>query len=263
MRRSISILSPDYCGNALGRAYILAKLLQEDFDVHIVAFGEGRDVWAPVRNDATIEYRRFFCRTAPGLFIDRRRIIRRFIDGDLILSVKPLASSFGMGICARRLLGRPLLLDIDDWELGFLSDSLYWELRLQRFDWLFASRSPLYTRILDRFTRMADAISVSNGFLQRRYGGTWVPHARDESLFEGKGPSAGRAATGCDGKTVLFLGSARLNKGLDVLLSAWSHVSDPDARLRIIGTPRESQLIRPLTVLADSRTSFEWHGAFE
>src|SRR5262245_50916565 len=123
MRYTVSLLSPDFSGNALGRAYILAKLLQEDFDVHIVTFGDGEKVWSPVRNDPTIQYRRFFHRSMPEFLLNAPRNVRRLISGDLLYAVKPLYSSFGLGLFARSRLGRPLLLDIDDWEIGFLSDS--------------------------------------------------------------------------------------------------------------------------------------------
>jgi len=260
-RRSVSILSPDYAGNALGRAYLLAKLLQEDFDVHIVAFGEGDDVWVPVRNDPSIEYRRFFHQSLAAFWLNAPRTIRRLITGDLVYAVKPLQPSFGLGLYARRILGRPLMLDIDDWEIGFLSNSVYWEARLHQLGWLASPQSPLYTRLLDRFTRSADAITVSNSFLQNRYGGTWVPHARDERVFEPATTSNGGAAR--SGKLVLFLGTARHNKGLDTLISAWSRVRDPDAHLRIIGTAPDSLLVRPLRALADDRVSFEGPVPFE
>jgi glycosyltransferase involved in cell wall biosynthesis len=245
----VSILSPDLAGNALGRAYVLAKLLQDDFSVSIIAHGEGK-VWEPVRQDTSIEYRAFFHRWVPGYCAGARKTIRRLIDGDLIFAVKPLLPSFGIGLYARRLLSRPLLLDIDDWEIGFLSDSLYWEARLLRSRWLFATQSPLYTRVLNRIIRSADATTVSNRFLQERYGGCWVPHARDESLFSANKPHD-------VGSEVIFLGTARLNKGLDILLEAWKTVARADARLRIIGTPPDDPIIQGLRDQADSRVSFE------
>ena len=250
MRRPrISILSPDLAGNALGRAYMLAKLLQDDFQVSVVAHGEGQ-VWEPVRGDTSVEYRPFFHRWVPGFWSGSRRVIRRLIDGDVIFAVKPLLPSFGLGLYARRLTRRPLVVDIDDWEMGFLSDSVYWEARILKLRWLFATQSPLYTRILNRYTRSANAITVSNRFLQKRYGGTWVPHARDEDAFDAIGARAVKPLG-------IFLGTARQNKGLDVLLQAWSLVTRPDARLRIIGTPPDDLIIRGLRTQADSRVSFE------
>src|SRR5262249_27858580 len=64
-------------------------------------------------------------------------------------------------------------------------------------------------------------------------------------------------------KTVLFLGTVRHNKGIDDLLKAWAQVPDPEARLRIVGTPLSSPLVQALMPLADSRTSFERPVPFE
>src|SRR5262245_56700704 len=64
-RRVVSILSPDLGGNALGRAYVLAKLLADDFQVHIIGFTDdsASKPWAPIRNDTTIQYRPIHGRT--------------------------------------------------------------------------------------------------------------------------------------------------------------------------------------------------------
>jgi len=263
-RQRISILSPNLSGNALGRAYVLAKLLQEDFHVQVVGFNASDDIWAPVRNDTTIEYRRFYYATVPEFWLNASRTVKRLVEGQLILAVKPVHQSFGLGLYARRLLSRPLLLDIDDWEIGFLSNSVYWEFRLQLLKWFLSSGSPLFTRVLDRLTWKADAITVSNSFLQNRYGGTWVPHARDEHDFDPRHfPDLGHPGTP-NLRTVLFLGTARQNKGLPDLVSAWRQVHVPDAVLRIIGTPLDSPLIQALLTQADhTRTCFEGPVSFE
>jgi glycosyltransferase involved in cell wall biosynthesis len=252
MRRiKISILSHDLSGNALSRAYMLAKLLQDEYDVHIVGCGQGA-VWEPVRNDAAIEYRPYHARNIANFWLGGRRVIRRLIDGDLILAVKPLLGSFGLGLRARRLLGRPLLLDIDDWEMGFISDSVYWEARILKWSWLASATSPLYTRLLDRQVHRADAITVSSRFLQRRYGGHWIGQARDERLFD-----RDRLGTPASGEpVVLFLGSVREHKGVQDLLGAWKNVRGA-ATLRIVGTPIDSPLIKALQPEADSRVRFE------
>jgi glycosyltransferase involved in cell wall biosynthesis len=180
--------------------------------------------------------------------------VRRLVDGNLVIAVKPMHVSLGLGLTARRVLGRPLLVDIDDWEPGFISDSVYWEARILKHRWVWDTQSPLYTRLADRFVRRADAVTVSSSFLQRRYGGTWIGQARDESVFD---PGRFPLRSGNGPKTVLFLGSAREHKGLDDLLAAWARVRDPKAILRIVGTPLDSPLIQSLRARADNRVRFE------
>jgi glycosyltransferase involved in cell wall biosynthesis len=258
----VTIICSDLSGNALSRAYTLAKLLQCEYRVQIVGFSATDDLWAPVRNDASIEYRRFFHRSVPGFWLNSRRTVRRLVQGDLIVAVKPLATSFGLGLTARRLFGRPLLLDIDDWEIGFLPDSAYWEFRNQPLGWFLSARSPLYTRLLDRAILRADAITVSSSFLQRRYGGTCIGQARDEGQFD-RGRFATPAPAWETSRSVLFLGTAREHKGLQDLIAAWARVTAPDAILRIIGTPLDSPIIRDLQASADPRVRFEGCVPFE
>jgi glycosyltransferase involved in cell wall biosynthesis len=257
--RRITLLSHDLSGNALSRAYVLAKLLQAEYRVTIVGYGRPGELWDPVRNDTSIEYRSFYHPYAPEYWLHSRRVVRQLVDGELIFAVKPMHASFGLGLYARRILGRPLLLDIDDWELGFISDSVYWEARLLKLRWLWDTQSPLYTRAMDHLICRADALTVSSAFLQERYGGTWIGQARDESLFD---PGRFPKPPG-DQKTVLFLGTAREHKGLRDLLAVWPCVRDPDAILRIVGTPLDDPIIKALRPLADNRVRFEGMVPFE
>jgi glycosyltransferase involved in cell wall biosynthesis len=252
--KAVTVISHDLTGNALSRAYVLAKLLQPEYRVRVVGQAPTDDVWAPVRSDTSIEYRRFYHPSAVGVWAAGPRIARRLIDGDVIVAVKPMHASLGLGLQARRLLGRPLMLDMDDWELGFLSDSVYWEARILKTRWVWETQSPLYTRLADRCIREADAVTVSSSFLQQRYGGTWLGQPRDEALFN---PCRFPAKTGDGPKTVLFLGSARGHKGLHELLEAWTRVRHPRAVLRIVGTPLDDPLIQSLRPLADARVQFE------
>lgn len=64
-RKVISILAPKLSGNSTGRAYLLAKMLQGEFEVHIVGFGAG-DIWEPIAHDRSIEYRSYEHRTIPS-----------------------------------------------------------------------------------------------------------------------------------------------------------------------------------------------------
>ena len=202
-----------------------------DFDVHVVGPGSLDELWTPVRNDSSIEYRPYRVNSAKELFLNHKQIIEKLITGDVIIASKPLLTSFGLGLAARRILGVPLLLDNDDWELGFLGESIFWEARVHGTRWFTDLFSPLYTRILNTRISSVDASTVSNRFLQKRYGGLLIPHARDEELFK----ESMTASNDSLQPVVLFLGTPRPNKGLDVLLQAWPHINHAGALLRIIG----------------------------
>ncbi|GAI86618.1 unnamed protein product [marine sediment metagenome] len=118
----ISILTPDLSSNNLGRAYILAKILQRRYDVEIVGpmFGEG--IWEPFTNDKKIQYKsvKFYNKF---ISIPKLKELYSKINGDVIYAIKPLFNSFTIGLIKKFFTKKPLILDIDDWELGFFIDS--------------------------------------------------------------------------------------------------------------------------------------------
>src|SRR5664279_1965854 len=109
--RRIVFFSHDLSLNCLGRAHILAKALQEDYDVEIVGPAKSGAIWFPVQSDSSIPIR-----IVPS---NRLKDIASEADGDILYAVKPKAASLGAALLARRRQSRPLILDIDDYELGF------------------------------------------------------------------------------------------------------------------------------------------------
>ncbi len=237
---TITLLAASLRSNLMSRAYILAKLLEPEFRVHIVGPGSHDEVWAPIRSDPTLDIRPFQVTSAFDLRRGRRSIVKKYIEGDLIYAMKPVNTSFGLGLTARRILDRPLLLDIEEWELGLISESIYWEARLMKWQWLQDPGSPLYTRMLERRVHEADAITVSNAFLHKRYGGMWLPHARDPEQFT---PQGIVIPPNHQDPTVLTCGSIRNHKGFDLLLNAWNQIKHPTASLRIVGVPDDHPIV--------------------
>src|SRR5262249_10885666 len=120
----VSILAFDLSDNATGRADLLARLLAPRYDVEVVGPRFGADVWRPAR-DGGVRYR-----AVPGArwpaFASALPALARLADGDVLLASKPRPTSFGVGLLARRQRRRPLILDIDDWELGFFYRGGFW-----------------------------------------------------------------------------------------------------------------------------------------
>lgn len=110
----ISILNFDLSDNSLGRAYIIAKALQRYYEVEIIGPAFKSVIWQPLSTDQSITYKVLTTRNI-------NKIIQ-CIDGDVIYAIKPKGTSFGYALLAKRKLLKPLILDIDDWEVGFYQD---------------------------------------------------------------------------------------------------------------------------------------------
>ena len=110
-----------------------------------------------------------------------------------------------MALEAQRQRPRPLIADIDDWELGFRLESIQamfrsrfrnetkWVARMV-FD-VHQPHSLWQSARAERLASRADAVTVSSTWLAKRFGGTVIEHARDTSaldpaLFDGQATRA-------------------------------------------------------------------------
>src|SRR5256884_706063 len=216
----ISILAFDLSDNATGRAELLARLLAQQHEVTIVGPRFGAELWPPVRASAAT-YRSRPGRRYPAFATDLAALAR-LADGDVLYASKPRPTSFGIGLLARRQRPRPLLLDIDDWELGFFYRSGAWG-RLGRSLNLANPNGLPWTWLMERLVPLASGLTVASRFLEARFGGTLLPHVRDTELWApGRfDAAAGRAALGAGNRRiVMFLGTARAYKGVEDLVAA-------------------------------------------
>jgi hypothetical protein len=91
-----------------------------------------------------MDYRPFRAPTAWKLWTSVPGL-EKALEGRVLYATKPRNTSFGLGLLARRRFGVPLALDVDDWEMAFLFESIYWEIRTHGLGWLREPLSPLYT----------------------------------------------------------------------------------------------------------------------
>ena len=106
----ITILSPDLSHNCLGRAYLLAKILQRRHKVEVVGPLFGEEIWQPVIEDSSIPYRWTKLNQAfhPSWHLNdllasftpysQLNELARTIDADALYASKPLVTSFGLGL---------------------------------------------------------------------------------------------------------------------------------------------------------------------
>ena len=242
-RKKVTVVGFDLSDNSTGRADLLARLLQPCYEVAVVGPRFGADVWRPAR-DGPVSYHAVpgsrypaFARTVPALI--------GMIDGDVVLASKPRPTSYGVALLARARSRRPLVLDIDDWELGFFYRSGVWGTLGRSLN--VANPNGLgWTWLMESLVRHADAVTVASRFLQRRFGGTLIGHVRDTDGWDPKrfDRAAARARLGVgSARVVMFLGTPRGHKGVDDLVEATAGLG-PEVVLVLVGVDRDGQTPR-------------------
>jgi glycosyltransferase involved in cell wall biosynthesis len=228
----ITVLSHNLSTNAAMRAYRVALAARRFAEVTLAGPVERIGLWDALPAEAWI-------RTVT----ERRlpKFARNFLelvaaaDGDVLIAVKPHLASFGAALVAAEHRGVPVVLDMDDLDVA-LAPREEWEANPEMAD---PSRpaSPVYVSLLTRAAGAASAITVSSTALQRRFGGTLLPHGSSIDVFNPAAVDrdAARAEFGFDGPTVLFPGTPRLHKGVETLARAVARVRG--ARLAVTCRP--------------------------
>jgi len=244
----ISIITSNFSKNSLGRAFNLAKVLQRKYDVEIVGFMLGKNIWEPLANEKSIPYK-FVKLTGKLAFIKRIKELYDKIDGDIIYAVKPLFSSFIIGVLKKIFTKKPLILDIDDWETGFFLDSFKRNKRVTdkigfilkeplRF-FFDPDKSFLWLFICEKMNKLADHITVSNNFLRRKFGGIIVCHGRNVEILNPLKFSnevlKRKYRLSERSKVIMFFGTIREHKGLEYLIKAVSLIKNKEVILVIVG----------------------------
>jgi glycosyltransferase involved in cell wall biosynthesis len=242
----VSILCFDVSDNAVGRAWLLARLLEPIGAVEIVGPRFGPSVWEPLAEE------RVAIRSVPGGRLPglatRLPALGRLADGDLLYASKPRLTSAGLGYLARIARGRPLLLDIDDWETGFFLRGGFWGTVGRALN-LSNPRGLTWTWLMERLRWLADGITVASRFLEQRFGGVLIPHVRDTDRWapDRADPQPIRERLGAEkGRVVMFLGTPRAYKGIEDLAAAVSRLGRADVTLALVGTEPGSDTGRML-----------------
>ena len=242
----ISILAFDLSDNATGRADLLARLLEPLGGVEVVGPRFGEALWRPARG-GSVAYRELAVGGAgryPRFAIAWDRLVA-LADGDVLYASKPRPTSYGVALAARRRRPRPLLLDVDDWEVGFFRRSGAWGTLGRALNLANPNGLP-WTWLMERRIARADALTVASRFLERRFGGTLIPHVRDTEAWDPArvDRAAARARLGLGGEpVVMFLGTPRGHKGVDDLVEAVGLVGK-DTRLLVVGADTRAEAAR-------------------
>jgi glycosyltransferase involved in cell wall biosynthesis len=254
--KKISIVAPDLAAGGMTRAYALAQALAHaGYGVEIlgVMLTKGSLYPFPPANIKVTQV------SGPSTLFALLRLLAR-LDGDIIYAIKPRPSSYGVALLKRLINGRPVMLDIDDWELAEVSAAREQKKSVSATQaqrprgivtqvkktgrhlrhlrrWLNVT-DQRYIKWLDRAICKADAITVNTRFVQNLYGGIYVPQCKDTVKYDPDryDPDDSRRHYGlADYIVLMFPGTPRPHKGLEDMLAAMGILQNPRIRLVLVG----------------------------
>jgi glycosyltransferase involved in cell wall biosynthesis len=241
----VSLVVSDLSGGGAIRAFLLAQVLIElNYEVEVVGFQFGKELYAIPPKGIPV------CaipgKNYPGFLMDAQKVLQK-IDGDIIYAVKPKPTSFGLSLLKKIETRRPIILDIDDWELSWFGGD-EWKYRpslKQLYRDIFKPQGelrvpdhPLYIQWMESLISRADAVTVDTEFLKQRFGGVYLPNGKDTEMFDPAkyNPELSRERYGLSGYRVLmFPGAPRPHKGVEDVLMALEQLNEPDLKLAIVG----------------------------
>ncbi|MCC5616839.1 glycosyltransferase family 4 protein [Nostoc sp. CHAB 5836] len=241
----ISLLVSDLSSAAILRAYLIATSLRNlEYEVEIMGFLFGNELYRNLPSELNVY--QLPGKKIPEFFGEVSKILPK-INGDIIYAIKPQIASFGVALLKKIFSLKPLILDIDDWELSWYGGD-DWHYRptpkqlarelLKPNGALRNPDHPLYVKWMEGLVSRADAVTVHTEFLQQRFGGIFVPNGKDTSLFDPTRYDAesSRNRYGLsEYRILMFPGAPRPYKGLEDVLIALDKINQPDLRLVIVG----------------------------
>lgn len=237
--------------NPIGRAFLFADFLKPEYKTLLVGpiFPKyGPKIWKPLRG-YPIKTKFFKGQDFPALLEDIDKFAESIPAADLIIICKPRMPSILLGLKLASKNDAKVILDIDDHELAFCSE----QTPLEKEAVLASSLEERLNPFSDTWTRYAESIvdsfkskSVSNVALQRKFGGSIIPHVRDDYRFNPRRYPRNliRRAFGYkkSDRIVLFLGTPREHKGFQYLPNALAEINNPNYKLLIVGKIKSKAL---------------------
>ena len=260
-RPRAAVVCWDLSHNPVGRAYVLYKLLEPDWNVELVGpiwrrFGSA--LWPPLRDEA-LKVRSF----APANLVDLWREGAKIALAqayDVVIVCKPRLPGLVIGLQIAEQSRCPIVIDIDENEHVFDSRRSGTDGRQALLD---APFEIVGTDLSHKYLDVADAITLSNPILQELYPGRVVRHARDEKTPRADRARARRRFGFKDSDFVIaFAGTARPHKGMSHVIAALATGADPDVKLLLAGAVRGELHDQIKTAGLTERTVMLDHFAF-
>ncbi len=240
----VSVIAPDLAGGGTTRVYLVANALQQlGCDVTVVGCQFAEQLYpvppAHLRVCAVPAVRSL-------KYLTNLKQLLPKIQGDVFYAIKPRPTSFGTALLKRTITRKPVIVDIDDWEMswfgGYRPNPRQLARDILKSDGALRNpEHPIYLEWMENLVSKADAVTVTTQFLQQKFGGHYLPNSKDTQIFDPAKYNAAnsREKYGLAGYRVLmFPGTARPHKGLEDVLIALDQLNQPDFRLVIVGGRR-------------------------
>lgn len=249
MTEKISILAPNLSGGKTDRAYLIGKVLQKlGYEVKVLGFLFEENINPQPPFSLPITYIRG--NQYPAMFKSSLNFLKE-INGDIIYAMKPLPTTFGIALLKRLRKKKPLILDIDDWELNAYGDNWRYKFNFPSLmsdifsheGGLKNPEHPLYIQWSEKLIDKANGITISNRFLENRYGGTYLPTVQDIDLFDPEkyDSQANRQSYGLNNyRMLMFFGKVKPYHGLEDVLSALKIINESDLKLVLVGSEQNN-----------------------
>jgi len=210
----IAIVCAERSNNSMGRAYSLWLLAKELGWSAVVISTIGEQLWKPLRGTG---FEKDLVKSKPS----EVQTHPAYETADVIVIVKPHPESLGRLLHDVEQGLKPFILDIDDPDLEV---RLSWASPARRI--VRELRRPEDFRLLRRMQRVARSMptTVSNPWLQNRYGGALIPHVRHDP---------GRGSPPRGPVNIAFVGTNRPHKGVELLRSAVAELHNDGFTLTI------------------------------
>ncbi len=241
--RKVAVVCWDVGHNPVGRAHVLYRLLQRDWQPELVGpgfrrFGDG--LWPPLRDEDMV-LRSFPAETLTDVWT-KGALLALSHRYDLVVVSKPRLPGLLLGLLLAEQSRCPLIVDDDEAEHAFME-----------FHGAGTAPAPstlvtepfgvLGTALAARLVGVADARTASSPLLQIEHGGHLVRHARDEAApILARGEARRRLGFAEGDFVVAFAGTIRPHKGVSAVLAAIEAADDPALRLLLIGPVHDPAL---------------------
>jgi glycosyltransferase involved in cell wall biosynthesis len=216
-------------------------LIRDKHNVEIIGPIFGNRIWAPDSKD--FSYKAVMGTKFPMFFKSMIKMVKS-IEGDVVIASLAMPSSFGVALLEKIMVKNiSLIIDIHDWPLGnFFNLGLTSQVR----ESLFSIRSPdawPYLFLTEAMTRFADEKTVFSRFLQKKFGGTYLPQFVDTCEYDPKKfdrEELRRNWQITDEKIISFISTPYPHKGLEELIRAVNRIqARHKIKLMITGDERD------------------------